>query len=139
MSRRILTVVAWGLAGLAIAGGLIAGAFALAGEDVGQPATPALPSVTSTSGRDADDRTPEADRTETETRTTEPGDDHGGNEPGDDHGGGTETGDDHGGSRNSGSGSDDSGSGSSNSGSGSDDSGSGSSNSGSGSDDHGDD
>jgi hypothetical protein len=135
MTRRIVIVVAWGLAGLAIAGGLIAGAFALAGEDIGQPATPPPPSATATKGPGGDDtRSPEAEHTQ--TRTTEPGDDHGGNgnEPGDDHGGGTETRDDHGGSSNSGSGSDASGSGSSNSGSGSDSSGSGS-----GSDDHGDD
>ena len=148
MTRRILTVVAWGLAGLAIAGGLIAGAFALAGEDIGRPASPVLPSATPSA---EGSRSPEAERTE--TRTPQPGDDHGGNgeEPGDDHGGGTGSGDDHGGSDDSGSGSDNSGSGSDdsgsgsddsgfdNSGSGSDDSGSGSDNSGSGSDDSGSD
>ena len=112
MTRRIAIVIAWGLAGLAIAGGLIAGAFALAGEDIGQPATPPPPSATKTKGPDGDDtRSPEAESTE--TRSPEPGDDHGG-------------------SSNSGSGSDDSGSGSSDSGSSSD-------SGGSGSDDHGDD
>src|SRR4051794_35016338 len=125
MTRRIVIVVAWGLAGLAIAGGLIAGAFALAGEDIGQPATPPPPSATTTKSPNGDDRTRSPGAEPTETRSSEPGDDHGGNgnEPGDDHGGGTETGDDHGGSSNSGSGSDDSGSGSSESGSGSSNSG----------------
>jgi hypothetical protein len=133
MTRRIAIVIAWGLAGLAIAGGLIAGAFALAGEDIGQPATPPPPSATTTRGPDGDDRSRSPEAEPTETRTSEPVDDRGGggNEPGDDHGGG-EIGDDHGGSSNSGS--DDSGSGSSDSGSGSDSSGSGS-----GSDDDGDD
>ena len=129
MTRRILVAVLWGIAGLAIAGGLIAGAFALAGEDIGQPATPQLPTTTPTT-----ERTQAPEQEQTHTRTTEPGDDQGGNgnEPGDDHGGGTQSGDDHGGSSNSGSGSDDSGSGS-NSGSDSSGSGSGSDSSGSGS------
>ena len=134
MTRRIAVIVAWGLAGLAIAGGLIAGAFALAGEDISRPASPVVPTATPSVER-GEDRT----ASPTPERTSEPGDDHGsGDEPGDDHGGSTRTtepGDDHGGSSDSGSGSDDSGS--SNSGSGSSNSGSGSDDSGS--DDHGDD
>jgi hypothetical protein len=125
MTRRVLVVVAWGLAGLAIMGGLMAGAFALAGEDIAKPATPIV--VQAPRSPDADD---ERTHSPEPTRSPEPneaGDDHGGS-----NGGSDDTGtDDHGGSG----GSDDSGSGSSNSGSGSDDSGSGSDDSGSGGDD----
>lgn len=116
MSRRILIAVLWGLAGLAIAGGLIAGAFALAGEEIARPATPILapsPQASRQPGNDDATRSPESSR----SATASPSDDA---SPGSGDEGGA---DDHGGS----SGSDDnSGPGSSNSGSGSDDSGSGS-------------
>lgn len=116
MSRRILIAVLWGLAGLAIAGGLIAGAFALAGEEIARPATPIpAPSLQASRQPGSNDATRSTEPSR--SATASPSDDA---SPGSGDEGGA---DDHGGS----SGSDDnSGPGSSNSGSGSDDSGSGS-------------
>jgi hypothetical protein len=118
VTRRIAVGVAWALAGLAIAGGLMAGAFALAGDEIGRPATPTLPSERP--AHDTDDRTRSPEPTPSESPSTDDhGGDHAGNGDGavDDHGGSGS--DDSGSDR--GSGSDGSGSGP---GSGSDDSGS---------------
>jgi hypothetical protein len=127
MGRRVLGAVAWGLAGLVVALMLTLGAFAIAGQEIAEPASvPELtPGATTTP-----DATPSQDddrRTGTPTESPSPGDDRGGSGDGsdDDNSGSGSGGDDDnsgpgsGNDDNSGSGSDDSGSGSDSSGSGS--------------------
>jgi hypothetical protein len=162
MGRRIAVGAVWVIAGLAIAGGLITGAFALAGEDIADPATPDMPISTddhSASPTLEPDRTrtPEADRgdggADPSGEAPGPGSDDGdataddnsgsssGGDGEDNSGPGSGSdggGDDSSGSGSGGAGDDNSGPGSGDDGGG-DDSGSGSSDSGSGSDDHGDD
>ena len=143
MSRDVVRAIALGIGGLVVAIVLTAGAFAIAGQDISQPA--GVPTLAATQSpdheRDDDSRSPDPKKTASPSV-----DDHGGGsgsddggstatEGPDDHGSGSGS-DDHGGSggssgSGSGSGSNTSGS---NSGSGSDSSGSGS---GSGSDDSG--
>ena len=114
MTRRVLIVAAWGLAGLAVALGLTVGAFALAGQEIGEPVTPrGLIGLAS----------PDQDRSGSPTATASATDDSSdrpsptASASSDDHGGG----DDNSGPGSEDDGSDDnSGSGSSNSGSGSD-------------------
>ncbi|MGH2591706.1 MAG: hypothetical protein ACRDGW_13055 [Actinomycetota bacterium] len=122
MTKRILIAVAWGLAGIVVAVGLTAGAFALAGREISEPATPPLFSSSPTPSRDAD----RTGSTSPDARATpSPSIDDDGPGGGEDNSGpdsGSGSGDD---SSGPGSG-DDSGSGSDNSGPGSDDSGSGS-------------
>lgn len=131
MNGKTLRVIALGLGGLVVALALVVGAFALAGQQIAQPAgVPIFTTSATPSPTPGDDRTaspsPERERTDSPSPSV------------DDHGGGT-------GESTSGgsSGSDDGSSGGRNSsGSGSDDSGSGSgdsSGSGSGSGEHGDD
>lgn len=110
MARRILTAVTWGLAGLIVAMVFTVGAFAIAGQGIGEPSLP--PGFRT-------DVSPTTSRTAEPTPTSRPDDDDRSNDADDDHSGS--------GSSNSGSGSSNSGSGSSNSGSGSQNSGSGSS------------
>jgi hypothetical protein len=108
--KKTLRIVGYGIAGLIIAVGLTVGAFAIAGADISQPASPVGPSATPA--------------TPSLSPTPSPGDDGRGHDIGDDHGGSGSPSpsiDDHGGSHPSGSGSDDAGSGSDSSGSGSDD------------------
>jgi hypothetical protein len=130
MNGKTLRVIALGLGGLVAALALVVGAFALAGQQIAQPAgVPIFTTSTTPSPTPGDDRTaspsPERERTESPSPSV------------DDHGGGT-------GESTSGgsSGSDDGGSSGGHDSSGSNDSGSGpsdSSGSGSGSGEHGDD
>jgi hypothetical protein len=80
----------WALAGLAIAGGLMAGAFALAGEDISQPATTVIVPTTRPQV-DTDDTTrspePHHSPSASPTQTHDAGDHHGGPPATDDHGG----------------------------------------------------
>jgi uncharacterized membrane protein YgcG len=108
VNKRILVSVAWAIAGFAVAVGVMAWAFALAGQEISEPATPSLFSLSPTP-YDGIDPSPSPTPGTPTPSPSEHDDD------------------------NSGPGSDDSGSGSDNSGSGSDNSGSGSSSSGSGS------
>ena len=108
----------WGVLGAAFALVLSLGAFAVAGDSIGDPAEPIpVPSVTSSEAT----HTPESG----ETSSSGPGDDGPSGSSSSASPTGTssssEGGDDHGGDDNSGHGSDDSGSGSDNSGHGSDD------------------
>ena len=135
MGRRAFVAVAWGLGGLVVALVLTLGAFAIAGQEISEPAgAPVLTPGASTPPDEAahpsqDDETTRSATTATETPSPA---DRGGSE---DAGGGSDD------SSGPGSGSDDdnSGSGSDDSGSGSDDSGNGSDNSGSSSDNSGSD
>ena len=102
VNKRILVSVVWAVAGFAIAVGVMAWAFALAGQDISEPATPSFFSLSPTPDEGID-RSPS--QTPDETPTSERDDDNSG------PGGGSDD--------NSGPGSDDSGSGSSSSGSGS--------------------
>ena len=148
MGRRIVVGAVWVIAGLAIAGGLITGAFALAGEDIADPATPDLPistddrtaSPTPEPGRT---QTPEADRgdgvADPREDSTEPGSNDDGATADDNSGSGSSGGDDNSGPGSGSDGGGDDSSGSGSGGDGDDNSGSGSSDSGSGSDDDGDD
>jgi hypothetical protein len=137
MSKRVLSVVAWGLAGLVVALGLTAGAFALAGQEIAEPATPpAFSSPADRSGTVSSSPRPE------HTQEASPSaDDHGGVGSGSDDnsgsgstssGSGSSSSSDNSGSESSSSGSDDhtsddhSGSGSGDDGGGDDNSGSGS-------------
>ncbi|HEV8564046.1 MAG TPA: hypothetical protein VGR41_03975 [Actinomycetota bacterium] len=121
--RRYLTIIGFGLGGIAVVLGLTLGAYAVVGDPIRQPVVNVRDTPTNSSTHSA---SPEPEHTAEPTRSP---DDHGGASGGSDDTGS----DDHGG--NSGSGSDDSsGSGSDNSGSGSDNSGSGSSGSGGGDD-----
>ena len=120
VNKRILVSVAWAIAGFAVAVGVMAWAFALAGQEISEPATPSLFSLSPTPN-DGIDRSPSPTPGTPTPSPSEHDDDNSG------------TGSDDSASNNSGPGSDDSGSGSDNSGSGSDNSGSGSSSSGSGS------
>lgn len=61
--RRVLTVVAWGLAGIVVTGALTAGAWALAGKEISQPAPPTFPAVAAPSSP----RPTETPHTERET------------------------------------------------------------------------
>lgn len=126
MTRRILSLLAWGVGGLLVALGLTAGAFALAGRDIAEPATPPLftSSPEPEEAPDGDEISPSRDLEPSVSPTPVADDDNSG--PGSDGS------DDNSGP---GSGSDDDGSGESNSGpgGGSDD------NSGPGSGDHDDD
>src|SRR5512132_1477777 len=129
MNSKTLRVIALGLGGLAVALARVVGAFALAGQQIAQPAGVPIFTSTTPSPTPGDDRTaspsPERERTESPSPSV------------DDHGGGT------GESTSGGSGGSDDGGGSGgHDSSGSNDSGSGpsdSSGSGSGSGEHGDD
>jgi hypothetical protein len=132
MNGKTLRVIALGLGGLVLALVLVVGAFALAGQQIAQPAgVPVFTTSMTPSPTPGDDGTastsPEHERTDSPSPSV---DDHGGN-TGESTSGGSSGSDDGGGSG----GHDSSGSGSDNSGSGSDDS----SGSGSGSGEHGDD
>lgn len=121
MNRKIVKAVALGLGGLAVALLLTVGAFAIAGQEISEPAGPPVFTTPGPGASEADtSHSPEPGRTESPS----PSDDHGGDS------GGSATQGDSDGSDGSGeggsSGSDNSGSGSDNSGSGSDSSGSGS-------------
>ena len=75
MFRRGLTVVGWGAAGVALAAALFAGAFAVAGTRLTEPATPisvsAPPLVAETSSREADRPIETRSAEPTETRSPE--------------------------------------------------------------------
>jgi uncharacterized membrane protein YgcG len=130
VNKRILVSVAWAVAGFAVAVGVMASAFALAGQEISEPATPPLFSLSQTPGQN--DRSPSPTPEDMPTPSpSERDDDNSGPGAGSDDNSGP--GSDDSALDNSGPGSDDSGSGSDNSGSGSDNSGSGSSSSGSGS------
>ena len=84
--KHILTVVALGLGGLALAVALSLGAFALAGHPLGEPATAVrVPAAGHSNGPSGDSHSPSP----TTTPFPSPSDDHGGGSPspGDDHGG----------------------------------------------------
>ena len=140
--RRIAIVAAWGLAGLVVALGLTVGAFAVAGQDIGEPATPPglslgspapeatdSPSSGPSPSNDPSEDGPSSDPTGSDDDNSGPG--SGDDDGGSDDNSGPGSGDDDGGSDD-----DNSGPGSGDDGGGSDDdnSGPGSSNSGSGSD-----
>jgi hypothetical protein len=138
MGRRAFRAVAWGLAGLVVALVLTLGAFAIAGQEISEPAS--VPVLTPGASRPTPDATPSQEDdgqlgVTTPTETPSPSDDRGGSQTvvggsdDDNSGPGSGSGDDNSGS---GSGSDGSGSGSDGSRNGSDGSRSGS---GSGSDD----
>jgi hypothetical protein len=132
MNGKTLRLIALGLGGLVAALALVVGAFALAGQQIAQPAgVPIFTTSTTPSPTPGDDRTaspsPERERTDSPSPSV---DDHGGG-TGESTSGGSSGSDDGGGSG----GHDSSGSGSGDSGSGSGDS----SGSGSGPSEHGDD
>ena len=111
MGRRAFGAVAWGLAGLVVGLVLTLGAFAIAGQEISEPAS--VPVLTPGATTSAPDATPSQGNggkqsVATSTETTSPSDD-------DNSGPGSGDGED-----SSGDGSDHSGSGSENSGSGSD-------------------
>ncbi len=113
MNRKILTAIALGLGGLLVALVLTVGAFAIAGQEISQPAgVPVFTTSPSPSpDHDRDEtRSPEAERTGSVSQA----DDHGGNS-GDSTGSDDSSGSGSGESDSSGSGSDDSGGGSSDS------------------------
>lgn len=127
MAKRVLTVLIWGLAGLVVALGFTAGAFALVGGDIAEPGeppvfTPSLgPRASPSVGRDDPaSRSPEPSATPSPSQGGDD-DDNSGPGSGDDSGSDDSSGPGSGGSDdNSGPGSDNSGSGSDDSGSGSD-------------------
>jgi hypothetical protein len=110
MIRRGLGVVAWGALGVALAGALIVGAFAVAGTRLTEPATavrvsgpPLRPEPSrSHDARPSDDGTASTSRSSTATRSPTAGGDDGSataaplspSPSDDDRGGGTERGDD---------------------------------------------
>lgn len=119
MTRRVLTVLAWGVGGLVVALVLTLGAFAIAGQEISQPAgppnlTPEPPSTPTTPGQREGE--PGVSVRATPSISPTGGDDgsensgSGSNE--DNSGPGSGGGDDSSGSGDSGGGSDDSGSGS---------------------------
>ena len=124
MGRRAFGAVAWGLAGLVVALVLTLGAFAIAGQEISEPAS--VPVLTPGATTSVPDATPSQGNggkqsVATTTETTSPSDDHSGSDDtesgSDDDNSGPGSGD---GEGSSGGGSDHSGSGSENSGSGSD-------------------
>jgi hypothetical protein len=80
--KKVLSVLGWGLAGLAVALGLTVGAFALAGQEIADPATATVPSVGVSTPPDVTPETPKPSRSDGATRS--PDDDRSG-----DDGGGT--------------------------------------------------
>ncbi|MGH2527400.1 MAG: hypothetical protein ACRDG2_11700 [Actinomycetota bacterium] len=124
MNKRILVSVAWAVAGFAVAVGVMAWAFALAGQEISEPATPSLFSLSPTPDEGID-RSPSATPGTPTPSPSERDDDNSGPGAGSDDNSGP--GSDDSALDNSGPGSDDSGSSSDYSGSGSSSSGSGSS------------
>ncbi len=94
--RRALAVVGYGLAGLAVAIGLALGAFALAGQEISEPAAPPVftPAPTAVPSP-ADDRPSPSKESETPSPSF---DDHGGDADGSDNSGPGGGGEDHSGS-----------------------------------------
>jgi hypothetical protein len=95
-----IRIFIWGFAGVLLAALLSLGAFALAGDSIGEPVQPKIPAVEISSSRtpsptptaspsddDRDDHSPSSTPTSSSTGSSSPHDDKGGhgNEPGDDH------------------------------------------------------
>ena len=119
MAKRVLTVLIWGLAGLVVALGLTAGAFALVGGDIAESGDPPVftrspePRESPSVGRD-DPASPSPRPSARPSPSGDGNDDNSGPGSGDDSGSDDNSGPGSGGSDdNSGPGSDDSGSGSS--------------------------
>jgi hypothetical protein len=78
--KKVLSVLGWGLAGLAVALGLTVGAFALAGQEIADPATATVPSVGVSTPPDVTPETPKPSRSDGATRS--PDEDRNGNDGG---------------------------------------------------------
>lgn len=83
MSRKLLSAIAWGVAGLVVALALTAGAFALAGQEIGTPATPIIPSVSEPTSTPERTHSPKAERSDDPSPSVDDGsDDSGSSSPG---------------------------------------------------------
>jgi hypothetical protein len=106
--KKVLSALGWGLAGLAVALGLTLGAFALAGQEIADPATATVPSVGASSSpevtpepsksdrasRSPDGRDGDGSGSPSASATPSPSDDGSGGNGGDDNSGSGSGGDD---------------------------------------------